>query len=346
MDAEIQLCARGTQPQSLSIRVLLQLVCCVVLLYLCGCAALPAPEPAPSEPLNAVTVPQFSRLVPIIEPPVHRERIAVAAAPVGIVVSSRLPAYLDVADRLIEMLGTEDYVLRVLEEGDAADSAQLTADLNTARPRVVVAIGLDAALLARDRIDAPLVFCQVFNYSEYPELEDATAGVSMLAAFDQQLAFWKAVDQSLGAVGTIVGPGHESLISDSAAAAAAHGISLKARVSGSDRETVYQFKRLAAEIDGFWLIPDNRVLSVSAIEELMSYAAARRLPVVVSTPELLRFGALMSLKPSPSHVADAVYSVLDSLQSYVSRGFEIVTPQAFDVDVNPGVAARLGIGVD
>ena len=29
-------------------------------------------------------------------------------------------------------------------------------------------------------------------------------------------------------------------------------------------------------------------------------------------------------------VADAVYSVLDSLQSYVARGFEIVTPQAFD----------------
>jgi ABC-type uncharacterized transport system substrate-binding protein len=311
---------------------------------LSGCVSLPAPQPEQPEPLTAVNAPEFSRLLPIVEQPAPRARIPVVVPPVGIVVSSRLPAYLDVADRLIEMLGTEDYLLRVLDEDENA--MHVTTEMNSARPRVVVAIGLDAALLARDQIDAPLVFCQVFNYSEYPELEEATAGVSMLAAFDQQLAFWKAVDESLGAVGTIVGPGHESLISDSADAASAHGIALKARVSGSDRETVYQFKRLASEIDGFWLIPDNRVLSVSAIEELMSYAAARRLPVVVSTPELLRFGALMSLKPSPTHVADAVYAVLDSLQSYVSRGFEIVTPQAFDVDVNPGVAARLGIGLD
>jgi ABC-type uncharacterized transport system substrate-binding protein len=346
MDAEIRLCAGGTQPQSSWRRALPQLLGCAALLYLCGCVSLPAPVPDPAESLTAVTVPEFTRLVPIVEQPTPRARIPVVAPPVGIIVSSRLPAYVDVADRLIEMLATQDYVLRVLEEDDDAGAARLTEELNAAQPHVVVAIGLDAALLARGRIDAPLVFCQVFNYAEYPELAEATAGVSMLAAFDQQLAFWKAIDESLGAVGTIVGPGHESLISDSSAAAAAHGIALKARVSGSDRETVYQFRRLAAEIDGFWLIPDNRILSVNAIEELMSYAAARRLPVVVSSPELLRFCALMSLKPSPSHIADAVYSVLDSLQSYVSRGFEIVTPQAFDVDVNPGVAARLGIGVD
>ena len=85
---------------------------------------------------------------------------------------------------------------------------------------------------------------------------------------------------------------------------------------------------------------------MSAIEELMSYASARRLPVVVSTPELLRFGALMSLKPSPVHVADTVFSVLGSLHNYAAQGFELVTPQSFDVDVNRGVASRLGIGVD
>ncbi len=343
MEAGLQAGAYSPQPLFPSIRHGLQLLCCIALLYLTACASVPETEPV--EPLNAIAVPQRERLQERAPEPVH-EAPEVVIAPVAIVVSSRLPAYQDVADSLVSMLGTQEHLLAVLEDDTDESSAQLAAELNAAGPRVVVAIGLDAALLAREHVDAPLVFCQVFNYADYPELEQATAGVSMLAAFDQQLAFWKPVDESLGAVGTIVGPGHEALIEDSRAAAAAHGISLEARVSSSDRETVYQFKRLAADIDGFWLIPDNRILSLNAIEELMSYAAGRRLPVVVSTPELLRFGAVMSFKPSPSHVADTVYSVLDRLQSYVSRGFEIVTPKAFDVDVNRGVAARLGIGVD
>jgi ABC-type uncharacterized transport system substrate-binding protein len=318
-------------------------VYCAALASLAGCAGLPQAEP--TERLAAVVTPQLDRLPPVIVEPVPAPPEP-ASAPVAILVSSQLPDYQDVANSLVGMLAADEYLLRVLSDADPAENARVATELSAAAPSVVVAIGLDAALFAREGIDAPLVFCQVFNYSDYPELQQAAAGVSMLAAFDEQLAFWKAVDDSLGAVGTIVGPGHESLIEASKGAAAAQGITLEARVSGSDRETVYQFKRLAAEIDGFWLIPDNRILSLSAIEELMSYAAARRVPVVVSTPELLRFGALMSLKPSPVHIADAVYSVLARLQSFVAGGFELVTPQAFDVDVNPGVAARLGIGVD
>ena len=168
----------------------------------------------------------------------------------------------------------------------------------------------------------------------------------MLAAFDEQLAFWKAVDSSLEVVGMIAGPGHEALIEEFVAAAGSQGVTLDARLSGSDRETVYQFKRLSDEIDGFWLIPDNRILSVSAIEEIMSYAALHRLPVVVSTPALLRFGALMSLTPSPAHVADSVLSVLGRLETFVADGFEIVAPEGFEVDVNRSVAARLGLGID
>lgn len=317
-------------------------VCCLAAFVLAGCAGLAPSEPP--EPLDAVRVTPVERLpqVPVQPAP---PAVVDSPAPVAIVLSAQRPAYREVADSLIELLGSDDaYVLHALDDVRAAGSA--AADVFDVQPRVVVAIGLDAALFARERIDAPLIFCQVFNYADYPELSTATAGVSMLAAFDEQLAFWKAIDDSLGSVGTIVGPGHESLIAESAAAAARQGIALDARVSDSDRETVYQFRRLAAEVDGFWLIPDNRILSVNAIEELMSYAAARRLPVVVSTPELLSFGALMSLRPSPTHVAATVFGILDSLQSYVARGFEIVTPSAFDVDVNRSVAARLGIGVD
>ena len=341
MEAGSVLCAQHARPPVAYAAARVARSCCALLLVLTGCAGLPESEPV--EPLDTLVVVPHDRLPQLPVRPLQIEPEA-APAPVAIITSSHAPAYTDVADSLVQLPGADEYFVRAL--ADQAAQEELIAELAEIRPRAVVAIGLDAALFAQAHIDAPLVFCQVFNYSDYPELSEATAGVSMLAAFDEQLAFWRAIDDSLGAVGTIVGPGHEQLIEESRVAAAEHGITLDVRVADSDRATVYQFRRLAAEIDGFWLIPDNRILSVKAIEELMAYAAARQLPVVVSTPELLRFGALMSLKPSPTHVATTIFDILGRLQSFVSGGFELVTPQSFDVDVNRSVAARLGIGVD
>ena len=308
---------------------------------LSGCTSLE--QVPPIDPVVASVPPRLEvPPQPVVEPPP-------APAPrshVAIVVSSALPAFMDVAHSLAALLPADDFVVHVLDDESAAAATQQDFDRNGRAPRATVAIGLPAALYARRHIDAPLIFCQVLNYADHPELEQAAAGVSMLAAFDEQLAFWKAIDGSLEVVGTIAGPGHDRLIAQSSAAAQARGIRLESRLSRSDRETVYQFKRLSAEIDGFWLIPDNRVLSLSAIEELMSYAASRRLPVVVSTPELLRFGALMSLAPSPSQVAESIVNVLGSLQQFIAGGFELVSPTGFEVDVNPAVASRLGIGVD
>ena len=316
----------------------LRAFCGALMLWLTGCVAVPE-EPA-HEPLVHITAPAHERL----EFPAPEPEPALPQAPVAIVVSGDLPAYTDVADRLVSLLGHEASVVHVLGADGQTDAASIPAGAPT--PRAVVAIGLEAALYSRTNIDAPLIFCQVLNYADHPELTQATAAVSMLAAFDQQLEFWKAIDDSLEVVGTIVGPGHDTLIADAQAAAGSRGMTLAARFSDSDRETVWQFKRLSSQIDGFWLIPDNRVLSISAIEELMAYAAARRLPVMVSSPDLLRFGALMSLAPTPAQVADSVFSVLDRLPTYQSGVLELVSPDAFQVDVNRAVATRLGLRID
>jgi ABC-type uncharacterized transport system substrate-binding protein len=336
-----QFATRAPALPARAVRPALRLLC-LACFTLSGCALIP--DAPPPEPLGEIPPPRHEQIPPIVVEPPPTEDVAEPAAPVAIIVSGDSPAYVNVADSLIAQLGDDAYISYVLADSQAEADTQQAAEFFDRDIRAVVAVGLPAALFATRNVTAPLIFCQVFNYSDYPELGRATAGVSMLAAFDEQLAFWKALDASLESVGTIVGPGHDQLIARSSAAAAAQGITLDARISNSDRETVYEFKRLSAEIDGFWLIPDNRILSVKAIEELMSYAALHSLPVVVSTPELLRFGALMSLAPSPSHVADSVLSVLGSLQNFITSGFEIVDPKEFEVDFNEGVAMRLGIG--
>jgi hypothetical protein len=54
----------------------------------------------------------------------------------------------------------------------------------------------------------------------------------------------------------------------------------------------------------------------------------------------------MSFAPSVANVADAVYGLLSSVLKDAAGGFEFVAPTQFDVQVNPDVAERFGIGMN
>jgi len=316
------------------------LAAAAAVVVLAGCSALtPVPEPAPAPPELSAMPPVTRARKPV--PPVPAPA---PAGPVAIVVSQSIGSYVDVATRLTELLGEKDTVVYALDAASGSDA--LAATIADLAPRAAVGVGLPAALFASERLDVPVVFCQVFNYGEHASLRKAAGGVSVLPAFDAQLAVWRAADPQLKAVGTIVGPGHDDLIDASRAAAERAGIEFAYRVSQSDQETIYQFKRLAAAIDGFWLVPDNRILSVRALREMFDYALSHDIRVVVSTPELLSLGALMSFAPSAFQIADTVYELLGAVARDATPGFHFVAPPQFDVQVNADVARRFGIEVN
>jgi ABC-type uncharacterized transport system substrate-binding protein len=323
--------------------------------HVTACTMLPAgaPDPEATQSIEPIPIPVVARLV--VPPPPGPPAPTVATrpapppvqrpAPVILVVSSDLPAYVDVASRLEVLFGADQVKGYVLDE--ISDHAGLAAEINQGNPRATVAIGLDAALFAAGQLNtAPVVFCQVLNYAEHDTLKRAAAGVSALPSISQQFRYWKNVDGKLRRIGTIAGPGHEDLLAQAQLAAEEQNLDFKHRISQSDQETIYLFKRLAAQIDGFWLIPDNRILSLNAIREILSYATERRVRVVVSSPSLLKFGALMSLSLSSTLIADAVYNVVEALADDDQHAFEVFAPTRFDVEINAGVAERFGLEFD
>jgi ABC-type uncharacterized transport system substrate-binding protein len=325
-------------------------------LHIGACTTLSGPAPAPdaAAAIEPIPIPVVARLVVPQRPPPDAKPAPPPAppptpapappAPVVLLVSSELPAYVDVAARLEALLGAERVKGYVL--ADSSNRANLIADIDGSNPRVTVAIGLDAALFAAQELASPFVFCQVLNYADHADLQRAAAGVSALPSISQQFRYWRNVDPGLQRVGAIVGPGHEDLILEAEQAAAAQKLNFKHRTSQSDQETIYLFKRLAAQIDGFWLIPDNRILSLHAIREILTYASEKRVRVVVSSPGLLKYGALMSLSLSPTQIADAVYNVIESLPPRNAQNPEVHAPTRFDVEINPSVAERFGIEFD
>lgn len=300
----------------------------LALLVAGGCATpLPMQEPVTAEPETPVPPPVVE--TPASPAPAAKPKPLVPTTPerrpdpVTILVSGPQAAYGDVADALLARY--DDAAVFDLGTDGTAPASVLNR-INDAGTSAIVAVGLHAARAAVGMADAPVVFSQVFNYRQYSLLTEQSRAVAAHAPLERQLAEWLAVDPAIERVGVIVGDGHDDLIAEARAAADAHGVELLVHVSGSDQETLYAFRRMSRDIDGFWLFPDSRVLSARSLEQMSAIAERQRVRIAVQNESLLAMGAALSLSSVASDIADVIAGVVDRIQAGELGGVPVISP--------------------
>ncbi len=284
-------------------------------LGLSGCSFAPPPvEPTPPPE----TVEPAPEPVIVVPPPAIKPKAKVRIPgpaplpPLAIVLTSSQAAYADVAKALA--LQFENHEIYDLSDRSRPPVTVLRM-INDSDSGIVVAIGLRAAKSSVAMSNKPVVFSQVFNYQDHGLLNENTRGVAAVPPLDAQLAAWKEVDPTLSRIGAIIGEGHEELIAEAEVAAARHGVELVVHVTHSDQETLYFFKRMILEIDGFWLFPDNRVLSGRALQQIMDDAQRQHVPVLVPSESMLQMGATISISSVASDIAAAITRVVRQIQA-------------------------------
>ena len=320
----------------------------VLILFLSGCAIIGQQpdserqvgttkhEPAPAAE-SAISPTAETSIV--IEPELFPRRAA-------IVLSDRKSAYENIATELGALLG--DYAIYDLTDKSLTPRGVFSniADFDAG---LVIAIGKRAAIVANAYSKVPVVYCQVFNIAEIELDSDNLKGVAALPPLAMQVAAWQELNPGLSNVGAIVGGGHEDLIDEASKAAKSAGLTFHYRIARSDRETLYMFNRLTPDIDGFWLFPDNRILSPSVLRQMLSYASRHRVQIAVFNPELLDFGAALSTTAVDADIAATVVSVAHRVIRGDGESIPAVTPlNAINVQTNdavlkkPQVAAAAG----
>ena len=304
---------------------------------LAGCSSAPpiieepTPAEAPVEPVPAEPA------MPIVEPPASP---AVKAPPppppppIGIVVSSDIEAYAAVADALRLRLGESR--TRVFDlGGDARSSSQIHEAMAASRIRRYVAVG---HLAAEGDGMSSAIFCQVLNYEPDGLLAKSAGGVKLLPPFDLQLARWQALSPDLTSIGVVTGPGQDDLLAEIRQAVVDAGLQFHARIARSDKEALNAFKRLVPTIDGFWMLPDHRILSPGVIREIMAYGSKHQKQIVVFNDKLLPLGALMSFTSEPDDVAEQVIGLLARTTAGATP--QVVPLTRVRVKLNPGIASK------
>jgi ABC-type uncharacterized transport system substrate-binding protein len=286
-----------------------------LILMLSGCAMTPPPEPpAPPEPEPIEIIPAPD---PGPEPEPEPVEIIPAPAPralpsVSIVLTSDQPAYADVARELTQNFS--DYEIFDLSS-DTRPPVSLLRIINDSESGAVVAIGLRAAKSSVAMSNKPVIFSQVFNYQDHELLTRNSRGIAAIAPLEGQLRAWQQADATIQRVGAIVGEGHDELIAEARRAANELGIELSIAVTSSDQETLYVFKRMVRNIDGFWLFPDNRVLSARAFRQMIDDAKRHNVAVLVPSESMLQAGASISVTSVAADIAATIARIVRKIDA-------------------------------
>lgn len=312
----------------------------VLLALLMGCTH----EPLEDDPVPAKIAESVAAPTPVPPPAQTTTSVIVPPPEVAILLSSDIPAYREVADAISAQLGSRAHTWQL--DSSFEHNAKAIAEIAKSQRSQVVAIGLDAAVIAKKLSDKQVIFCQVFNYED-KQLPSATRkGVSMLPSFDKSFAAWKAISPDLEQIAIITGPGLNEYVRKAKAAARANGISLLHREVNSDMELLVEYKNVASKVQGYWLWPDNRVLSSLVMRDVLTFSMRSGKQVAVFNDELLELGALISITSDHKDIANNVIKRLKRAEGKAMIPGAVIEPlDVANIRINALMAKRFGLSV-
>ena len=266
------------------------------------------------------------------------------APEVVVLVSDDIPAYNNVAKALVKQLGRRGSI-RYLK-GSRIENIKILTKYKNDKHKQFVSIGLKASVAAKSLVNRQVVFCQVFNYQDYGLLSARHKGVSMMPSASRIFRTWRALSPNITDIGIISGPGFDDMMQLAKAAARNLGITLHYKSVKSDKEYQFAYKQMASKVQGYWVLPDNRVLSGAILRDVMTFSVRNSKQVAVFNKELLSLGGLFT---TISDNRDVVLKVLSRLKRAQNKktipGLGIIYPNNLELSINPVMAKRLNLKI-
>lgn len=269
-----------------------------------------------------------------------------ARADIIMLLSDDKPSVTGVAKAIAAAYGEKVETYNML--GNRRQENDIVQAIQNSATRQVVAVGLLAAQLARQRLQAKqVVFCQVLNFEEFDLVTPSMKGVSGIPSLSSQFAAWKLLDPGLRRIGVITGKQARYMVQEAEAAARRNGLEIVHVEVPSDRAVPFAAQELyEKKIHGLWLAPDSSILSQRAILDVMSYSVKNNLQVLAFSPALLKEGAVLSATPDYAEIARLVLDRLRKTADTTTLPGDAITPLATArIVVNASAASRFGLSI-
>lgn len=259
---------------------------------------------------------------------------------VAILLSNDSIAYRSVAN-MIMARSSHKYTVLILGN-DNADK-KLIKTISSADHDYVIALGLEAAKQAIKLSHKKIIFSQVFNFYDHDLVKPHVKAVSIFPSAEDLFTNWKKLSPALKQVAVITGTGFEDYIENAKKIAATSGVQLIHMVAMNDKQFLYMVKNRTLQVQGYWLLPDNRILSGRVLKEFLGFSSRSGKQVAVFSPDLLSYGGLLAVEPSKQGIARSIIKRIDEFKNNNLPGAAIHGAEENSIYINSLVASQLGL---
>ena len=182
-------------------------------------------------------------------------------------------------------------------QGDLNEGRKIGRKIRASNAKLVLAVGLKAALAAKlEIIDIPVVYCMVLNPEKYDLLRPNMEGIDLGTPINRQLDILHNLVPHMKRIGVLFDPSKTNgLVQRARDLARDQGIHLLSKPVSSEKEVPDALRSLLPTIDTVWLVPDSTVITEDSLEFLLSSSLEAKVPVVGFSSGLVRSGALLGL---------------------------------------------------
>lgn len=200
---------------------------------------------------------------------------------------------------------------------DGFDPVALIRNVSRLRPEAVVAVGLRAALFARDNFPRiPLVHTMVVDPARHDLVGAWITGVSSDVPPVQSLEALRHAAPDVRRVGVVVGPGGASTVLRQAREAAQRtGIVLIEERIPDLVALPVRARGLVERVDALWLLADATVATPEGFRFLLDLSLAHRKPLLVFAEPLVRAGAFAALCPDYGWIGERAAEAVRRIQA-------------------------------
>ncbi len=230
------------------------------------------------------------------------------------------------------------------------ESKKMAKAIRSRTPDLILAIGINAALLAKEEFrDIPVVYCMVM----YPEKYDfATAirnnlkGISLKISVKDQMVALRSIIPELKRVGIIYNPYNtEHLVKEAENILKNLGVDLVTEKINSGKLVPEAFRKLLNKgIDVYWLTADPTVVTIDSFRFLLVSAFDNNIPLMAYSEKFVEAGALLSLSPDYFSIGKQAAGIANEfLEGSNSASTPVICPDVVNLVINITTAKRINI---
>ncbi|MBY0577986.1 MAG: ABC transporter substrate-binding protein [Burkholderiales bacterium] len=233
--------------------------------------------------------------------------------------------------------------------GSRDNIPKYSQEIAAAKPKLVLAIGLLAAKMAKDNLkDFQILYIMISNPRKYGLIGNNIAGITLDIPLEIQFRTYRKIMPKMKTVGMIYDPAKsEERIREARAAAEKLGLELTTKSVSSQKDVPEAVRQLLGKIDALLIIPDETVVTAESFKYFLVTTLENKIPFLSPSEIFVEGGALASLTPNFTDVGRQSCELATSLMSGKLNSSEAGAspPRKVDLFLNGKTANTIGLPI-